>query len=144
MSEFPLKFEVYAKSKEGITCKWQSGSENYHPIEMSIPCAFNGPGKAYSPEDLFGLAMLNCIIAVYKDICEKNKIKFETIDGKASIFMDRSQEGNGLIISTIDITIKVTGASDREKARIFLEKTLKICPIANSIKSGKSFHITVE
>ncbi|MBN2479460.1 MAG: OsmC family protein [Parachlamydiales bacterium] len=143
MSMFPLKYEVIANASEGISNKWESSVKGLPKIEVAVPPEFNGPGKAYSPEDLYGLAVLNCLIAVYKDICEKNQIKFKEINGKIIVTLDKSHEGNGLVITHLDITFDISGASDKDKARIFLEKALKTCPVTNSIKSGKTCHITI-
>ncbi len=140
---FPLKFEVKAEAVPNISTPWTCSAKDFDPISIAIPPEFNGPGKAYSPEDLYGLAVLNCIIAVYKDICEKNNIQFKKISGSLIVCMDKSHSGNGLIMKNLEITLHVEEASDKEKAREFLEKALKICPVTNSIKSGKTCHINI-
>ena len=143
MPNFPLKFEVSAEAKEGTSNSWKCQANALTPIEVAIPPEFNGPGKAYSPEDLYGLAVLNCLIAVYKDYCEKNAVKFEKIESKLVVTMDKSTEGNGPILTHLDISFNVIGASDKDKARSLLEKTLQTCPVTNSIKSGKTCHIEI-
>ncbi|MFA6118903.1 MAG: OsmC family protein [Parachlamydiales bacterium] len=143
MSKFPIKFEVSAIATPGVSLPWKSFTRDLPPIPVAIPPELNGPGKAYSPEDLYGLAVLNCLFAVYKYLCEKNNIQFEKVEGKIIVTMDRNTENEELIISHLDITINISKPSDGSKAKELLEKTLKVCPITNSIKTGKTCHINI-
>jgi uncharacterized OsmC-like protein len=141
---FPLHFFVEAEAKSGISDLWSSSAKDYPKIKMAVPCEFKGPGKAYSPEDLYALAVLNCLIAGYKCICERNEIKFDKIKGLIDLTMDKSPENSHTILSHLDITITVIGASNKEKARELFDKSVKTCPVSNSIKSGKTIHFNVE
>jgi uncharacterized OsmC-like protein len=144
MSKFPIKFEVFAKATPGISIPWQSSSPNLEPITIGVPADFGGPGKTYTPEDLYGLAVINCLIAVYKALCEKNNVTFENIEGKIIVTMDKNQENDELILSHLDISFNITKPSDERKARSLLEKALKACPVTNSLKPGKVCHINIK
>lgn len=102
-----------------------------------------GPGGGYSPEDLFALAVLTCIMATFKAYAEKSKILFSEIKGRASLTVDKQPDESGIAMSHIDIFFDVTGAPDAEKTRKLLEAAIKDCAVSNSIKSGKTFHIHV-
>lgn len=143
MIDFPLKFEAKADSKPGISNTWQCSVNNLEPIKIAIPVQFHGPGKAYTPEDLYGLAILNCIIAVYKALCEKNNIDFEKIEGFVTVILNKKKENGPLIFANLEIKLVVSGAKDKEKAKTFLEKAIKDCPVSNSIKTGKTYHLEV-
>lgn len=141
MSKFPMKFEVHVQSSEGIGTSWTSQSGSLPPISSAIPVEFMGPGTGYSPEDFFALAVLNCLVATYKVYCEKSKIGFTSLAGKATLIVDRQ---NGFfIMAQIGIELDVQGTSDPVKAKTLLETAIRDCPIANSIKSGKTFKISV-
>jgi len=144
MVDFPLKFDVKAYSKSGVSTPWECSANNLSPIKLSIPVEFHGPGKAYTPEDLYGLSVINCIIAVYKAICEKNSVEFEKIEGNVIVTLDKKHENGNLIITKLDLKFLVTGVKDIEKARKFLEKAIKDCPVSNSIKTGKTYHIDIK
>lgn len=144
MANFPLKFEVIADADYGISTPWQSSANALQPITIAIPPEFNGPGKAYSAEDLYGLAILNCLISVYKSLCEINKVVFEKIDGKLIVTLDKKHQNGQLILTHLDITLNIKGAQDKEKARSFLEKAIKDCPVTNSIKTGKTCHFNFD
>jgi uncharacterized OsmC-like protein len=102
-----------------------------------------GPGGGYSPEDLFALAVLNCLIATYKAYCDKSKISFREVRGKALLTVDKIAANGGFSMTHIDITVKVAGASDPDLAKKTLETAIKDCAVSNSIKTGKTFHIDI-
>jgi len=44
MSMFPLKFEVSAEAKPGISTTWKSQTKGLEPITVAIPPELHGPG----------------------------------------------------------------------------------------------------
>lgn len=144
MLKFPMKFHaVESSSTAPIKNQWMGKVHDLPPIPVAIPPEFMGPGGGYSPEDLFGLAVLNCVIALYKVYCAQAKVSFREITGNAVLTADKETSEASFYISHIDLTIEVLGASDLEKAKEILDKAIKHCPIGNSIKSCKSFHTVI-
>jgi uncharacterized OsmC-like protein len=143
MVHFPMKFGVQANASSGIASQWTCQTDLLPPIPSAIPLEFMGPGGGYSPEDLFALAVVNCVIATFKVYCEKGKLSFQNIEGKAILTVDKLPSEPGFGMTQIDITLNVNGASDKEKIKKTLETAIKDCAVSNSIKSGKTFHINV-
>ena len=143
MVSFPLEFEVNAEATSGVCTPWTAQQNSLPPLSCAIPPEFNGPGGHYTPEDLLTLSVLNCIIAMFKYNCEKFQIDFTLIRGKAIAKMDLDPANNQLFISTIDITLDVQAASDVERAKELLNSAIRDCPITNSLKTGKTYHLTV-
>ncbi len=144
MLKFPMKFPpVKASATAPLKNHWTGQSDQLSPIPISIPVEFMGPGGGYSPEDLFALAVLNCVIALYKVYCAQAKVSFQEITGSATLTAEKEPSEASFYISHIDLTIDVTGASDTQKAKEILNNAIKNCPVGNSIKSCKSFHTTV-
>lgn len=141
MTDFPIKFEVYASSEEGVHTTWKSQVNALEPIETCIPPEFQGPGKGYTPEDFLGLAILNCIIALFKISCQKQQLKFKKIEGKAVLRLDKLQTPPFVVIGETDIFVNIIGASDEEKIKELFENLLKDCPVMNNLKSGKTFDL---
>jgi uncharacterized OsmC-like protein len=102
-----------------------------------------GPGGGYSPEDLFAIALLNCLIATFKVYCEKSKVDFQEIKGKVNLTVDKLSGQSGLAMTQADIFFDISGVSDAEKARKLLDGAIKDCAVSNSIKTGKTFHINI-
>lgn len=138
-----MKFEVSVAATSGIGTQWTAQADELPPIPSAIPPEFSGPGRGYSPEDLFGIAILNCLTALYKVYCEKTKIFFKTLQGKAILVLDKQPSEPSFVVTEVNIYFEISGASDPEKARALFDQAAKDCPISNSIKSGKTFHINI-
>jgi organic hydroperoxide reductase OsmC/OhrA len=144
MIKFPMNFEVEAKSTAGVASNWVAQENHLPPILSAIPPEFMGPGGGYSPESLFGIAVLNCLIATFKVYCEKSKVTFGEIKGKAAVIVDKEPSATTIYISHVKISLDVTGASDVEKTERLLDAAIKDCAISNSIKSCKTFQKSVK
>lgn len=143
MVKFPLKFEARAMAHSGVSTLWNAQVDALPPIPCAIPPEFMGPGSGYSPEDLFSIAVLNCLIALFKVYCEKNRTSFQEIQGRAILTLDRQPSEMTFSFVHIEIFLDVMGASDPIKAKALLDAAIKDCPVGHSIKSGKTFHVNV-
>jgi organic hydroperoxide reductase OsmC/OhrA len=143
MVNYPIKFEVEAVATEGITTPWEVKNDDLEPIKCCIPTEFNGPGGAYTAEDFFAMSLLNCFIALFKFEADKSKLNFTQIQGKAVVTMDNDLTVNKLTLIDIEIFLDVTGVEDEKKAEEILNYCKDHCPVGNSIKTGKIFHINI-
>ena len=139
--KFPMKFEVQVAASAGTGTPWTAQAGSLPPILSAIPPEFMGPGGGYSPEDLFALSVINCMVATFKVYVENAKASFQQVLGKAFLTVDK--QGAGFAMTQIDIHLDVTGASDPVKVKAILEAAIQNCAVSNSIKSGKTFHTTV-
>lgn len=143
MIKFPMKFEARATSQQGSGSQWSAQAGDLPVITSAIPPEFMGPGGGYSPEDLFALALLNCLIATFKVYCEKSKVSFQEVKGKIHLTVDRITGQTGFAMTQADIFFDIEGASDPEKIRKLMDSAIKDCAVSNSVKTGKTFHINV-
>jgi uncharacterized OsmC-like protein len=143
MVKFPMKFQASATATSGSQTGWKAHVENLPPLPCAIPPEFMGPGGGYSPEDLFSLSLLNCLIATFKVYCEKSGVTFQEIKGKVDLTVDKMAGQSGFAMTQADVTFDIKGASDPERARKLLEGSIKDCAVSNSIKTGKTFHINL-
>jgi len=144
MMKFPMNFEVEAVATGGMSTTWTTKEGSYPPITCAIPPEFMGPGGGYSPETLLTSAIISCLIAMFKFNCEKAKVTFQGLKGKATLSMNLGAD-KSLQVTSIEISIDVTGASDPTKGKTLLDDAIQKCPISNSLKSSicKSFQVTV-
>lgn len=138
MIKYPLVFEVNAESTSGIETKIEGKAENFPPIDCAIPKEFNGPGSGYSPEDLYALAVVSCLIATFKVFAEKTQFVYSDIKGSAKLTIDRGAGGIPEL-KKLDITLTLTGVQDEEKAKTLFAEAEKYCLVSNAIKSEKTF-----
>ena len=143
MIKFPMKFEVQAASSSGASTQWNAQAEHLPPILCAIPAEFMGPGGGYSPEDLFAISLLNCLIATFKVYCEKGKVSFEEIKGRINLTVDKLAGQPGFAMTQADVFFDISGGSDPEKLRKLLDDSIRDCAVSNSIKTGKTFHINI-
>ncbi len=143
MIQHPLKYEVRAKAGPGIRCLWEAQHAALPSIACSIPTEFGGPGGGYTPEEFFALSLLNCQIALFKIYCEKRNLCYKELEAKAIAYLDKDRTSTQFFISEMEISFTITGSSNCEAVKASLESALKDCPISNSIKSGKTYHIKV-
>lgn len=138
-----MKFTITAAATHGIGSQWTAQNEGLPPIPSAIPPEFMGPGEGYSPEDLFAISLLNCLIATFKVYCEKSKVTFKELGGKVVLTVDKMTGQSGFAMTQADVFFDITGASDPERARKLLDAAIKDCAVSNSIKTGKTFHINI-
>ena len=138
-----MKFEVQATSIPGVGSNWTGQAGELAPIASAIPPEFMGPGGGYSPEDLFALSLLNCLIATFKVYSEKGGCSYQEIRGKVSLTVDKISGSSSFAMTQADVFLDILGASDPEKLRKLLDLAIKDCAVSNSIKTGKTFHINI-
>jgi uncharacterized OsmC-like protein len=143
MIKFPMKFEVQAHATPGAASQWTAQTDLLPPIPSAIPPEFMGPGGGYSPEDLFALALLNCLIATFKVYAEKSGVNFRDIQGKVILTVDKLPSQPGFAMTQADVFFDITGVQDEAKVRKLMESSIRDCAVSNSIKTGKTFHINV-
>lgn len=136
MVKFPMTFVVSANATEGSQTLWEAEAPGLAPIKSAIPTEFMGPGGGYSPEDLFAIALLNCLIATFKVYCEKSKVYFASISGKITLTVDKAPPSFAMTVA--DIALDIQGAADIEKTRKMMDAAIRDCAVSNSIKTAKN------
>lgn len=143
MVQFPLKFEVFATAPSGMGKPWTCQADKLPPIPVAIPPEFQGPGGGYSPEDLYGLALLNCLLATLKVYLEKGSVAYEALEGKAITTADKLASEPGFLMSQVEFFLTIRKPSDAEKAKKIADMAIRDSGICNSVKSGKTYHIAI-
>ncbi|HEY2811738.1 MAG TPA: OsmC family protein [Rhabdochlamydiaceae bacterium] len=138
-----MHFEAEGESPSGIQTPWSLKTKDLDPIVCAIPPEFRGPGGAYSPEDLLGLAALSCLMATFKVYSAMASLTYEKIMGSVTVTVDRPK-GMPVKITQIQISLRVKDPSQREKAQQLLEETKKSCLVTNSLAIEKVYDFAVE
>ena len=142
MIQYPLSFSVEAQAPSGIQQNW-TASAGEHLAKMSIPPEFEGPGGAFSPEDLFALALSNCFVATFKVYAEKSKLQFSSVKAQAKLIVDLDEQKKPIMKSmTLEICLK--GVENQDRARMLVERALKSGFILNSVKTNVTAELNFE
>lgn len=133
MIKYPINFESSAKTNSGIQTEWKSiASKN--EISCSIPKEFEGPGGAFSPEDLYMLAIQNCFIGTFKVFAEHSKLVYSSLEVKSVLIVDKDENSRPWM-EAIHLEIDVTGVVDEKKLKLLINKTLDNGFIIRSVKT---------
>ncbi len=138
MNQYPMQFQGHVKSTKGVETTIETDAEGLPPIQGAIPKEFAGPGGGYSPEDLYTLSVLSCLVATFKVFAQKSNLVFNDIDGTATLTIDRNESGVPEL-KKLDMEFTLTGVEDQEKAKTVLGEAEKYCLVSNAIKTEKSF-----
>lgn len=137
MIKYPLFFEAHVNSEQEAPT-FEAKAENLPPIACAVPKEFGGPGGGYSPEDLFILATVSCLIATFRVFAKKANFSYGGISGHAKLTIDRNGEGIPAF-QKLDMTFTLTGVEDQEKAKALIADAEKYCLVSNAIKCEKTF-----
>ncbi len=76
-SKYPknLKYQIEAQwdGKQGGSAESKNGSR----VKFDIPITFNGPGKAFCPDELLAASVAGCLMNTFLHFCMEMKLEFE-------------------------------------------------------------------
>lgn len=141
MPSYPLFFDVTAQAQSGIQSTWTAGTEEAK-TELAVPRPFLGPGGAFSPEDLFALALTNCFVGTFKVVAANSKFTFSDLQVSARLTME-PDETKKPVMKKLEMKIRITGAVPAEKAELMVRKTVQGGFILNSVKTEVAYDLTL-
>ena len=142
MIQYPLQFNVSSAVSPGIAAPWRSAAGEFPALTLAIPPEFDGPGGGFSPEDLFGLALLNCFAGTFKVVAEKSSLAYAHLQMHGTLTVDRDEKGRPWM-KAFAFDLRLEGVTDGDRARRLLEKTSQTCLILNSVKTEITFRFDV-
>ena len=140
MIRYPLEFRYSAAASQDAT--WSTNAPEGRSATCAVPPEFEGPGGGYSPEDFFGLALLNCFVGTFKVIAEKSRVSFESLAVSGGLTVDRDDQGRPCM-TEFRIEARIWGGplGDEARLRRIFEKTTQSCIVANSVKTRVTFSL---
>jgi len=142
MYNFPIEFEFSSTANDRYSDNWSSVSFEYEAIHCDIPKKFNGMGNGFSPEELFGLSLLNCFVATFKFYCMKSELTFDKLKARGTLIVDREADGKP-VMKKFNVVVTLFSVSDVVLAqKLFLEAE-KNCFVLNSVKTECEFSLVI-
>ncbi len=100
---------------------------------LGIDLSFLGrPGNEVSPEDLYLLSLLNCLIATFKVFAEKSKLGYARLDGFANLNLIQKPSGQ-TYFENINIKLELFSSENHDKAKRLFNKVESQSMIVNSV-----------
>lgn len=144
MANFPMVFTARSQSPDQIQTEWTTTTADERSVRCSIPKEFAGPSSAFSPEDLFLLALTNCYIATLKVIAENSKMSFSSVEANATLTLDRDETSVTPWMKNARLKFTAKGVQNAERFLRLMERVSKQCMIINSVKTDVQFEFEVE
>jgi len=114
-------------------------------IAGSSDPAFRGDPARHNPEDMLLASVSSCHMLWYLHICSVSGVAVTSYVDDAVGIMEEDASGKGRFTQiTLQPTIKITPASDMEKAQKAHKKANEMCFIANSLNCPVEHEATIE
>jgi organic hydroperoxide reductase OsmC/OhrA len=133
MIQYPISFHARSESASGIGQIWQIESQNLK-IDCAVPVEFEGPGGAFSPEDLFAQALTNCFVATFKVYAEKSNLGFGQIIATSELIVDLA-ENKKPVMKKCFLNVKILNCENAERVKFIAKKAFEAGFILNSVKT---------
>jgi organic hydroperoxide reductase OsmC/OhrA len=133
MIQYPITFSTHVTAPCGINTQWKISSAD-HQATCAVPPEFEGPGGAFSPEDLYAQALTTCFVATFQVIAEKSRVTFENLRVEGKLVVDRD-ESKRPVMKTFRLKIQLTTPSAPERAASLVQKAIAGGFILNSVKT---------
>ncbi|MGH7905382.1 MAG: OsmC family protein [Candidatus Binataceae bacterium] len=113
-------------------------------LRTAPPADFDGPGDAWSPENLLMAAVETCFLFTLRAVARASQIPFIALELTGEGKVDR--EGGATQFKEIVLRprLKLPAGADRERALRIMEKSEKACLISASLKTPVRLEPTVE
>ncbi len=134
MQPFPHHYTVRAKSSgEGDV---ELEAPRLPELRSESPAEFGGPGDHWSPETLLVGAIGDCFILTFRGIARASGLPWTAIDCEVTGTLDRVERTTRFVSFDIRPHLVVPAGTDREHARLVLEKAERNCLISNSLNGA--------
>jgi organic hydroperoxide reductase OsmC/OhrA len=111
-------------------------------VRCAIPPEFEGPGGAFSPEDLFAQALTNCFLATFKVYAEKSNIQFSHVAATSELIVDLD-ENKKPVMKKFILHAEISGCDNADITRRIAERAFASGFILNSVKTELQFNLTI-
>lgn len=100
-----------------------------------------GDDKGTNPEELIGAAHAACFSMASSAELGKVGVTPQKIETRATITMEKTEAGNSVVASHLDVTVTAPGA-DKTKVEAALRAAEKGCPISRLLGPGLKISMT--
>jgi peroxiredoxin-like protein len=104
-------------------------------LRTAPPADFDGPGDAWSPEDLLMAAVESCFLFTLRAVARASKLEFESLELSGDGTLDRKDGATRFTEIVLRPRLKLPAGADRDKAMRVLEKSEKACLVTASLST---------
>jgi peroxiredoxin-like protein len=104
-------------------------------LPAAPPAEFDGPGDAWSPEQLLLAAVEACFLFTLRAVAQASKVDFISLELAAEGTVDRRDGGMRFTEIVLRPRLLVGASTDRERALRVLDKAEKNCLVSASLRT---------
>ncbi len=132
----PRKYTYNTRIKWTQNDRGQTSSEGNPPIPIALPENLGGPGRAWSPDELFVASAEACAMLTFFWLLKDEDVEVLSYESEA---VGESQIAGGGVFRftkvTINPTITITREEDIPKVEEAVKKLDDSCCVSNSVKT---------
>ena len=133
MKPFPHRYDV--RLVGGPSGHAQLATAGAPPLFTVQPPQFDGPGDAWSPEDLLLAAVEACFLFTLRAVARNAKLEFQALEVEATGTVDRTGGVTRFTDIVLRPTITVDARTSRELVMRVLTKTEHACLVSASLST---------
>jgi peroxiredoxin-like protein len=131
MKPLPHRYEV--RIAGGPLGRATLASSGVPELATAAPADFDGPGDAWSPEQLLVAAVEACFLLTFRAIAQASRIEFTSLAVDGEGIVDRASGGIRFTEIVLRPRLALPAGADAARARRALEKAEKTCLVSASL-----------
>jgi peroxiredoxin-like protein len=104
-------------------------------LRTAPPADFDGPGDAWSPEQLLMAAVETCFLFTLQAVARASKLSFTSLELSGEGTVDRKDGATRFTEIALRPRLTLPAGGDRDKAMRVLEKSEKACLVSASLST---------
>ena len=133
MKPFPHHYEVRVAG--GPVGHATLASAGVPDLAADAPVEFNGPGDAWSPEQLLVAAVESCFLLTFRAVARASQIEFTSLAVEGEGILDRANGGTRFTEIVLRPRVVLPAGADSVRVRRALEKAEKMCLVSASLST---------
>lgn len=129
----PLPHRYTTRIAGGPTGHATLSSAGLPDLPTAPPVDFDGPGDAWSPEQLLLAAVEACFLLTFRAVAQASGIEFTSLAVEAEGTVDRAAGGMRFTEIVLRPRIAVPAGTDAVRVRRALEKAERACLVSRSL-----------
>lgn len=131
MKPLPHEYTVrIAGTATGYATLFGAGVDD---LPTAPPVEFDGPGDAWSPEQLLLAAVTSCFLLTFRAIAKASHAEFASLAVEAVGVVDRTDAGTRFTEIVLRPRVTLPAGADPARVRRLLEKAEKACLVSASL-----------
>ena len=129
----PLPHLYTARLSGGDQAYAMAAATGVAELRLAPPLDFDGPGDAWSPEQLLIAAVGSCLLFTFRAVAQASKLKYTLLEVSVKGTVDRLDSATRFTEIILSPRLTLPAGSDHARALRLLEKSEHNCLISASL-----------